>query len=99
MMEARPRVFSPFELDILLWYHTRCEDHEAMRRASSWPETIHKFIEMGLMRPTSEGERAAATVLGAGVPPKFRMTDKGNVYVRDGLCTVPLPEQVWVIPQ
>ena len=78
---------TPFEIDVLLHYHTRATDCEAcINNVPIWAETRNKFVGLGLLeQDNTENDRA------------WRLTDKGTCYVVDGLCNVPLPVQRWEI--
>lgn len=49
---------------------------------------IQKLVKCDLLKeiPTDTGST-------------YQCTESGIVFVRDGLCEVPLPERVWVIPK
>lgn len=74
---------TPYEIDILLWYYARCEDHPDLERNPPvWRPTIAEFMDRGLLS-TPHTERC------------YELTPRGKAYV-DALQRVPLPEQVWV---
>ena len=82
----------PYEIDILLWYHTRAEDHpDLYRRPPIWPETIRRFVDEGLLWCSTEDERNHPTH-----PMAYQMLPRGNAYC-DALQAVPLPRSTWVI--
>lgn len=79
---------SPYEIDILLWYHSRLEDHPDIdRNPPVWSETIKKF--------------RAEQLLVDQVPPNFKFprcyepTNRLHAYV-DSICNVALPGSQWV---
>lgn len=74
----------PYEIDILLHYYSRCEDHEdIVRDPPVWRPTMLRFIEQGLIEHSP----------GDGVT--YALTDRGKCYV-EALQRVPLP--VWSMP-
>jgi hypothetical protein len=75
-------LFSPYELEIILWYHSRASDWQYMD-APIWRETINKLIKFDLISQSSVTTYCA--------------TEKLHAYV-DGLCNLPLPVQKWIIP-
>ena len=82
---------TPFEIDILLHYHTRPGDHEAcINQAPIWRETINRLIDDGLVSIVvcSKSNSFAS----------YELTERGRFYVEHGLCAVPLPESQWFIP-
>lgn len=82
---------SPYEIDILLWYHTRAEDHpDTERQPQIWRPTMQRFLEQGLLEFISEHERDAT------YPMMYRPTDRCRAYC-EALCSVPLPEHSWVV--
>ncbi len=79
---------SPYEIDVLLWYHCRCVDHpDRLRVPPVWNPTIEKFFRDGLITHSENKELA------------YELTEKGHFYVTEGLCKVPLPVSEWHIPK
>lgn len=79
---------TPYEIDVLLHYHTRSTDHpDYVRNPPVWRPTIQRFVEDGLLSDIPIDDQC------------YRITDKGRFYVEEGLCKVPLPEQAWRIPE
>jgi hypothetical protein len=74
---------TPFEIEILLHYHTCCGDF-ARSHAPIFKETVQRLVDMGLMHYEAADGRL------------IQMTDMGHFYVTEGLCKVPLP--TFVIP-
>jgi len=82
---------TPFEIDVLLWYHARAGDHPKMaENPPVWRPTINSFMELDLLEPMPKDDRTWNAC--------YRITERGDFYVRHGLCAVPLPEKTWQIP-
>lgn len=78
---------SPYEIELLLWYHCRPMDHEDMgRNPPVWQPTIQRFKQLELLEDDPRGNQA------------YRLTERGHFYVTDGLCKVELPVHEWRIP-
>jgi len=82
---------SPYEIGVLLHYYGSpedpCEDKFNMRSVL-WRETIDAFIQNNLIETDiSENTRT------------YKLTERGEVYVKDGLLMVPLPVQSWHMPK
>jgi hypothetical protein len=77
---------TPYEIEICLWYYSRGEDWNGMD-APIWPSTLDKFKEFGLLE-SAHGHRNML----------YAPTAKLMAFV-DGLCAVPMPIQIWAIPQ
>jgi hypothetical protein len=80
---------TPYEIEVMLWYYTRCEDHEdASRNPPVWRPTIVEFLTAGLLelKPV-ESKRDVCYVL----------TDRGKAYC-EFLCAVQVPVCKWVQP-
>lgn len=77
---------SPYEIRILLDYYTMPGDPEAIE-APIGPDTLKCFIADGLLWPNPEGSLQL-----------YRLTEKGEFYVKAGICNVPLPVQEFRIP-
>ena len=76
---------TPFEIDILMWYHVRTVDHECVNNPPPiWKETVDKFLEEGLLL---FGSKEDSTM--------YVIAPRGEAYCRS-LCRVPLPQQQWV---
>lgn len=73
---------SPLEISIAIHYHVMCEDRTDLE-FSAQKDIIGRFLEEGLL---VKGESHQ----------KYEPTDKLAAYV-NGLCNVPMPEQVWVV--
>lgn len=74
---------TPFEIDILMWYHARAEDHPVvMKDPPIWQATRDWFMAEGL--------------LAFGPPPGsgLKITPRGDAYCRS-LCMVPPPVPSW----
>lgn len=82
---------TPYEIGILLHYYARCDDAPEIN-APIGPETVKEFVDKGLLQYIPERDQAAHN------PVKLRLTERGYVYVKFGLCKVPLPVQEWRIP-
>lgn len=79
---------TPFELEILLHYYSRADDHPVMfQNPPIWPETRDRFMDNALLAKSPVGYMSPAYVL----------TNRGHAFIRDVLKT-PLPVQVWASP-
>jgi hypothetical protein len=76
---------TPFEINILLHYATTRGDHPLMFNPPPiWRETIERFLELGLLEPSSGVASAAC----------YAKTDRLGAYA-EALQRVPLPVQQW----
>lgn len=76
---------SPLEIEILLHYHVSPGDwREGDFSAPKCNQVFQRFLDNGLLMKSDK--RA------------YQITKKGEFYVTEGLCKVPLPKQVFVIP-
>ena len=83
---------TPFELDILLHYYTRCEDHEVVHRHPPiWPETRAALFNEGVI------ERVPKSSLTENYTCTYRLTERGKAYI-EYVLAVPLPVVKWVLP-
>lgn len=81
---------SPYEIDILLWYHARCEDHPDIRRDPPiWQPTMRMFVEEGLLRCPSDPNGIRKDMC-------YEPTARLHFYV-DAICSIPLPRCAWVV--
>lgn len=79
---------TPYEIDVLLWYYARCEDHPDMvRNPPVWRPTIDGFKADNLL--TSGEELCTRGTC-------YSLTERGTAYV-EALQRVPLPTSRWVI--
>lgn len=81
---------TPYEVGILLHYYSRVRDPDDYFPMSAplWRPTIDRLIDLGLLEEeTAEGRMRL-----------WRLTDKGDCYVTQGVCSVPLPTPKWHIP-
>ena len=83
---------TPYEIGILLHYYASGKDPDEEQfdmRAPLWRPTIDAFIrDLELM------ELEYGTL-----PRSYRLTERGRVYVEQGLMQVPLPVQSWHMPK
>ena len=79
----RPEM-TPFEMEILIWYYCRADDHPVIERNPPiWPETLKHFLdEELLMKSHIPGQTYTAT-------------PRCAAYVKS-LLRVPYPEQAWI---
>lgn len=82
-----------YELGIMIHYYGRADDHDDLdRRPPVWQPTMDAFVSQGLLE------------LNQRVPPPdtpqtvYVITERGRVFVEQGLQAVPLPVQRWVMP-
>lgn len=79
---------TPYEIDVLLWYSARCEDHPDMiRNPPVWRPTVDQFKALDLLVLASK-EMSRGTC--------YELTDRGRVYV-EALQAVPLPRPTWKV--
>jgi hypothetical protein len=77
---------SPYALDVILWYYCRCEDHpDYTRQPPVWSDVIDMFIQNNMLTGGSDEMT-------------YQITDRGKAFC-EALQRVPLPVQIWVIPQ
>lgn len=86
---------TPLEISIALWYTTRPGDYgnhngDNNLNAPAVQDSIQRFVAAGLLRRTLPVESKGGTK-------SYIATEGLQVYV-DYLCSVPLPEQKWVMP-
>ena len=80
---------TPYELEILLWYHTRNIDHpHDGERPPIWEPTIDKLFRDEML--TSNVVIQSNTA--------YRIAERGKVYI-EAILTTPLPEKRWVMPE
>jgi hypothetical protein len=76
---------TPYEINILLHYYSRAEDHpDISRNPPIWRPTMFSFAERGLICDGTHGV-------------SYGLTDRGRAYI-EALQRIPLPQQVWVMP-
>ncbi len=82
---------SPLALDILLHYYTSASDYrDGDYSAPAVRELIDAFKgDLMLLEERPELERYKYGL--------YQLTQRGNVFVAH-LCSIPLPIQVWVMP-
>lgn len=86
---------SPYQINILLHYYTSPQAHPSEQTGNAlWHDTIQAFMEEKLMEPNPLASPPDLDY----EPSIYRMTHRGQFYVSDGLCKVPLPEREWRIP-
>lgn len=79
---------TPFEIDIVMHYVLTTGDHKVIENPPPiWSETRSRLFALGLLEQ-DDGENEQ----------NYRATPKAAVYVREGLCKVPMPVQAWVMP-
>ncbi len=81
---------TPYEIEILLHYYYSAVDHPSMAEAGSnaWAVNRDRLKEKDLLMCRDSGGRG----------PVYKLTERGDYYVREGLLKVPLPVQRWEIP-
>lgn len=81
---------TPYEIDILLHYHCRGEDHEDVHRNPPvWRPTIDMFLQLDLLRQTRPEEQGR-------YPMVYTLTERGHAYCA-ALEAVPLPDAAWIV--
>jgi hypothetical protein len=79
---------TPYEIEVMLWYYCRCEDHEDMsRNPPVWRPTIDQFMRDGMLVAGSDRNDMC-----------YSITERGKAYV-DHLCAVQIPICKWVQPE
>jgi len=82
---------TPLQLSILIHYRGAARDYrEGDFSAPAVREAINEFVEHSKLLEYTGG--------GAGVNATYKLSARGEAFV-DGLCALPLPEQVWVMPK
>lgn len=84
---------TPYEIGILLHYFCRAADpteEQFSMRAPAWRPTIDSLVEAGLIEFNANAVWSSAT---------YKLTAKGEFYVTEGICNVPLPVADWKIPE
>lgn len=82
-----------YELGILIHYYGSAEDHADLdRRPPIWQPTIDAFVSEGLLELNKRIAPAD------GPQTVYVLTERGRVFVEQGLQQVPLPVQQWVMP-
>lgn len=81
---------TPNDIDILLHYYCSNTEHERIE-APAVRESIQDFLREGILRQREPEERS---LYGA----TYTTTDRGQMLIR-ALCSVPYPEQRWVMPE
>lgn len=83
-----------YELGILIHYYGRADDHDDFtRRPPVWQPTIDAFLDNGLLTLNQQIPTAL------DIPQTiYALTERGRVFVEQGLQRVPLPVQRWVMP-
>ena len=66
-------------------------DNQENRNSPAVRECIDFMFRHGMLRLSDERDEDRD-------PAKYRATDALKAWVVDGLCKVPFPEQVWIIP-
>ncbi len=83
---------TPYEIDLILWYYSRAEDHPDVKRDPPiFQPTMRAFLHDELLRYLAETERHQKH------PMSYEITERGQAYV-EALMRVPLPVQRWVMP-
>jgi hypothetical protein len=78
---------TPFELDILLHYYARADEHHAVvENPPIWRESRQWFIDSNLLK--------ARTDLRAN---SYEVTERGKVYI-EAILALPLPVATWRMP-
>lgn len=76
-----------YELEVLLWYWVRTEDHPDMGlNPPNWKGSIMNLEDRKLLE-AYEGDNTS-----------YRVTERGEVYIK-AIQRLPLPEQRWVMPE
>jgi hypothetical protein len=79
---------TPYEIDLLLWYYARAEDHpDVERQPPIFQPTLEAFIAAQVLEPEQGWD---------GTGPAYKLTARGRAYCA-ALQRVPLPESTWII--
>lgn len=77
---------TPFELDILLHYYCKGDDHNVVvENPSIWPETRKWFLDNDLLRLATDIEKQL------GHESTYRTTNRANILI-EHILDLPLPE-------
>lgn len=84
----RTESMTPLELEICLWYNSRCEDMPwVMGDAPIRDRVVGELIDLGLLRETPKSDTTM----------RYGPTDKLHAFI-SMLCKTPLPALSWVNP-
>lgn len=80
---------TPGLLEVALHYHTTPGDHPLLGEGCYVVECAEELLAEGMLalRPRPDGKG-----------PYYEATERLRVWIDQGLCRVPFPEQRWVIP-
>jgi hypothetical protein len=79
---------TPFEIEILLYYHYSAVDDNPNKNAPMFKETMDRFVNLGLIRATPSQHPCCYFYSGN--------REALAAYV-NAICAVPLPVQKWVV--
>ena len=89
-MDNKEGAVSPLEIEILLWYFCRAEDHKDARNPPPPQEAaFSRFVKDGYLRDNCADGKPLIEVM------RYEPTEKLHVYC-EALCRVPEPRQEWV---
>jgi len=89
---------TPLDLEICLWYHSRCEDMPwVLGDAPIRDEVVGRLMRLGLLRLSTPEEKKEDRHRGNPVM-KYKYTAKLNAFV-SMLCDTDMPKLVWMDPR
>lgn len=82
---------TPVEIEVLLHYHCRCEEHPNIK-APAFQRAATRLVARSILEiePHPEDNTAPGTT-----PPSWRTAERGKALV-EALCRVPFPEKKWI---
>ena len=81
-------MMTPFELDILLHYYCRVDEHQVVYdNPLIWPSTREMFLREGLL----------TTNVHESYTGSYKTTERAEVYIKH-ILSLPLPVQKWEMP-
>lgn len=83
-------IYCPFNVDILMWYHSRCEPHPRIDIPAVISFT-NELLRLGIIEPC----KMATDVDGTNI---YQTTPIGSAWVK-AICNVPMPKTAFVDEQ
>ena len=76
---------TPYELEVLLWYYARGEDHPHEIAGRERTTALEQLLRLQMIAPDNS-------------PLIYTVTERGKVYI-EAIINTPLPEKRWVMPE